>query len=57
MFNLSAGAMLAAADTAFAVAPDEPWTSRGSVQVAGGRMHWASLGTGEALVLLPKLGG
>jgi pimeloyl-ACP methyl ester carboxylesterase len=34
-----------------------PWTAQGDVKVAAGKMHWASVGSGEPLVLLPKLGG
>lgn len=34
-----------------------PWTSRGDVKVAAGKMHWASIGEGEPLVFMPKLGG
>ncbi len=34
-----------------------PWTDQGDVQVAGGNMHWQSLGAGEPLILMPKLGG
>ncbi|MDX2222429.1 MAG: alpha/beta hydrolase [Rhodospirillaceae bacterium] len=34
-----------------------PWTEQGDVKVAGGVMHWASVGSGPPLVLMPKLGG
>ena len=34
-----------------------PWTSQGDVRVAAGQIHWASVGSGEPIVLLPKLGG
>ncbi len=34
-----------------------PWTSQGDVKVGAGKMHWASIGSGEPIVLLPKLGG
>lgn len=33
------------------------WTEQGDVKVVGGKMHWASVGTGEPVVLMPKLGG
>lgn len=33
------------------------WTSEGFVERAGGRIHYVSLGEGEPLVLLHKLGG
>lgn len=38
---------------------DEPglWTERGDVAVRGGHLHYAALGEGPPLVLLPKLGG
>lgn len=34
-----------------------PWTDRGDVAVPGGRLHWAAVGDGPPVVLLPKLGG
>jgi pimeloyl-ACP methyl ester carboxylesterase len=34
-----------------------PWTEQGGVQVSAGIMHWAAMGRGEPLVLMPKLGG
>ncbi|MDX2143030.1 MAG: alpha/beta hydrolase [Rhodospirillaceae bacterium] len=34
-----------------------PWTDQGDVRVSAGIMHWASMGAGEPLVLMPKLGG
>ena len=35
----------------------QPWTEQGDVAVGGGRMHWVSLGKGEPIVFMPKLGG
>lgn len=34
-----------------------PWTAQGAIQRAGGQIHYATLGEGEPLVLLHKLGG
>jgi pimeloyl-ACP methyl ester carboxylesterase len=34
-----------------------PWTAQGDVQVAAGKIHWASIGNGQPIVLMPKLGG
>jgi len=34
-----------------------PWTAEGQVRVGGGNMYWVAMGSGEPLVLLPKLGG
>ncbi len=33
------------------------WTDEGDVAVAGGKMHWVSVGKGAPIVFLPKLGG
>ncbi|MEE4453337.1 alpha/beta hydrolase [Novosphingobium resinovorum] len=33
------------------------WSHEGFVDRAGGRMHWASIGEGPVLVVMPKLGG
>jgi pimeloyl-ACP methyl ester carboxylesterase len=37
--------------------PAGPWTDRGDVRVGGGTLHWESVGAGEPLILLHKLGG
>jgi pimeloyl-ACP methyl ester carboxylesterase len=52
-------AMAASAAPASAQAlPDKgPWTGGGLVKRAGGQIHYATLGEGEPLVLLHKLGG
>jgi len=34
-----------------------PWSESGYVTIMGGALHWASVGTGKNLVLMPKLGG
>ncbi|MBM3516082.1 MAG: alpha/beta hydrolase [Alphaproteobacteria bacterium] len=34
-----------------------PWTERGEVQVAAGKMAWKAMGSGEPLIMMPKLGG
>ena len=34
-----------------------PWSKHGTQRVPGGVLHWASVGTGEPLVLIPKVGG
>jgi pimeloyl-ACP methyl ester carboxylesterase len=34
-----------------------PWAAQGTVKVAAGQMNWASLGEGEPIVFMPKLGG
>jgi pimeloyl-ACP methyl ester carboxylesterase len=34
-----------------------PWTAQGTVKVAAGQMNWASMGEGEPIVFMPKLGG
>jgi pimeloyl-ACP methyl ester carboxylesterase len=54
-----AAATPAAANPAVAPAkpPAGPWTDRGDIKVGGGTLHWESLGDGEPLVLLHKLGG
>ena len=60
---LAAGLSLASASAAIAQAPQSPdslggpWTSRGFVPRAGGRIHYVEMGEGEPLILLPKLGG
>jgi pimeloyl-ACP methyl ester carboxylesterase len=48
----AAGKAMAAPD-AIAV----PWTDEGVVKRGGGVIHWVSVGTGPAVVLMPKLGG
>ena len=53
----AAGASSVAASPARAAAPAGPWTSQGMVARAGMRIHWASLGQGEPVVMLHKLGG
>ncbi len=53
------GAIAAAvAAPAFATA-GSPWSSAGEIAFAGGRIHYASLGSGDGppLILIPKLGG
>jgi len=55
--EIMTSAMALAATPAFAQGVKTPWTSQGDVQVAAGKMHWASVGSGEPVVLLPKLGG
>lgn len=35
----------------------EPWTERGEVPVAAGKMAWKAMGAGEPLIMMPKLGG
>ncbi len=40
-----------------APAPPQPWTAHGYIPIAGGRLHYATLGDGPALVVLHKLGG
>ncbi len=52
-----AGAALSAPARAATAAPKGPWTSEGVVKRAGGQIHYATLGEGEPLVLLHKLGG
>lgn len=37
--------------------PPGPWTHRGDIRTSAGTLHWESLGDGEPLVLLHKLGG
>jgi pimeloyl-ACP methyl ester carboxylesterase len=54
---ISATAAVAVARPVHAADIAGPWTSRGDVVVSAGKMHWASLGQGEPLVLMPKLGG
>jgi pimeloyl-ACP methyl ester carboxylesterase len=51
------GAAALTAAPALAQAIKTPWTSQGDVQTASGKMHWASVGAGDPVVLLPKLGG
>jgi pimeloyl-ACP methyl ester carboxylesterase len=38
-------------------APPAPWTSEGYVDRPGGRLHYVSIGDGQPLILLHKLGG
>ena len=38
-------------------ASDRPWTEEGHVRVLGGNLHYVGCGSGEAVVLLPKMGG
>ena len=38
-------------------APAPPWSEEGFIQRAGMRVHYAALGEGPAVVLLPKVGG
>jgi pimeloyl-ACP methyl ester carboxylesterase len=52
-----AGLTLGTAQAAGSSAPEKPWTSEGYVERMGGRIHWVSLGEGEPLVLMHKLGG
>lgn len=54
------GLAAASAIPASAVAPlgsGAPWTGGGNVRVGGGTLHYATMGQGNPLVLLPKLGG
>jgi pimeloyl-ACP methyl ester carboxylesterase len=34
-----------------------PWTGIGDIRVGGGRLHYATVGQGSPVVMLPKLGG
>jgi pimeloyl-ACP methyl ester carboxylesterase len=54
---MTVAASLAQSRTANAADIKVPWTSQGDVKVGAGQMHWASVGSGEPIVLLPKLGG
>jgi pimeloyl-ACP methyl ester carboxylesterase len=45
------------ANPAYAAEIGMPWTGTGDVRVGGGTMHYATIGKGPPLVLLPKLGG
>ena len=57
--------LIAAAPVLAAAAPGAPrtsplagpWTHRGDIATSGGTLHWESLGEGEPLILLHKLGG
>jgi len=67
--SLTIGAAIAASVTSPCMRPlkvkanttksslDGPWTDEGHVAVGGGNVHWVSMGEGEPLVLLHKLGG
>ncbi|MBL8631214.1 MAG: alpha/beta hydrolase [Rhodospirillaceae bacterium] len=50
-------AATAAAFSSPAIAQSRVWTSEGEVAVAGGKIHWVSVGEGKPVVLMPKLGG
>jgi len=39
------------------IASDLPWDQGGQIKVTGGTIHWSSMGSGEPLILMPKLGG
>lgn len=56
---LAATPLLAAAAPAVTPAspPAGPWTQRGDIRTSAGVLHWESLGEGEPLILLHKLGG
>ncbi len=51
----AAGAVPVRAATA--AVPGGLWTGGGDVAVGGGKLHYATLGQGKPLILLPKLGG
>lgn len=55
--GLFAGMAALAAAPARAAMVDAPWTGGGQVAVGGGSIHYATLGEGAPLLLLPKLGG
>jgi pimeloyl-ACP methyl ester carboxylesterase len=56
--TLSATALAASTLGAHAEAQAAKWWSEeGDVAVAAGKMHWVSVGKGEPVVFLPKLGG
>jgi pimeloyl-ACP methyl ester carboxylesterase len=52
-----AGQASALAQTAKTADLQQPWTDQGDVKVAGGKIHWVSVGKGDPIVLMPKLGG
>lgn len=37
--------------------PAGEWTSSGAIKRGGGEIHWASMGQGPVIVMMPKLGG
>ncbi|QLC26402.1 alpha/beta hydrolase [Parasphingopyxis algicola] len=49
--------MNATTETSAGTAPAVPWDEAGTVPVTGGYMHWAKIGSGPPLVLMPKVGG
>lgn len=56
------GAVMGGASSVFAAPleaspPAGDWTEGGIVQRGGGRIHWASMGSGPVVVMMPKLGG
>ncbi len=55
--GLMAAAPALAASAARAQPLPGPWTAQGDVTTAAGSLHYATLGEGEPLVLLHKLGG
>jgi pimeloyl-ACP methyl ester carboxylesterase len=57
---LGAAAVMLGQSRAFGAAalPTEfPWSRQGHIARAGGRIHYAEMGAGPVIVLLPKLGG
>lgn len=55
--SLAAAGLMAQASPVRAQEIKGPWTEQGDVVVAAGKMHWQSLGSGEPLIMMPKLGG
>lgn len=55
--QLVAGALAAGMAAGSARAATAPWTAEGVVRRPGGVLHWASVGEGPPVVLMPKLGG